>query len=50
MRLSVEGNTIEKMIVEVGQESRGRYFVRGRTREQRKIFCEREAGSRGREC
>jgi hypothetical protein len=31
MRLSVEGNTIEKMIVEVGQERRGRYF------------CEREA-------
>jgi hypothetical protein len=31
MRLSVESNTIEKMIVEVGQESRGRYF------------CEREA-------
>jgi hypothetical protein len=24
--------------------------VRGRTREQRKIICEREAGSRGREC
>jgi len=31
MRLSVEGNTIEKMIVEIVQESRGRYF------------CEREA-------
>ncbi len=31
MRLSVEGNTIEKMIVEVGQESRER------------CFCEREA-------
>ncbi len=31
MRLSVEGNTMEKMIVEVGQERRGRYF------------CEREA-------
>jgi hypothetical protein len=30
-RLSVEGNTIEKMIVEIVQESRGRYF------------CEREA-------
>jgi hypothetical protein len=26
MRLSIEGNTIEKMIVEVGQESRGRYL------------------------
>jgi hypothetical protein len=26
MRLSVEGNTIEKMIVDVGQERRGRYF------------------------
>jgi hypothetical protein len=38
MRLSVEGNTIEKMIVEVGQERRGRYF------------CEREEGSRGRGC
>jgi len=31
MRLSVEGNTIEKMIVEVGQKSRGKYF------------CEKEA-------
>jgi hypothetical protein len=31
MRLSVEGNTMEKMIVEVGQERRGSYF------------CEREA-------
>ncbi len=38
MRLSVEGNTIEKMIVEVGQERRGRYF------------CEREEDSRGRGC
>ncbi len=38
MRLSVEGNTIEKMIVDVGQERRGRYFVRGRS------------DSRGRDC